>query len=78
MTLRVLVAGTGFAGKGHTAAFRAAGAPVVGMVGRTDHVVAEVTSALAIPYGGTDWGAALADLKPDIVAIATPGGVHDG
>ena len=75
-TFRVLIAGTGFAGKGHTAAFRGAGADVVGMVGRTDHVVRDVASQLAIPYHGTDWHAALADLKPDIVSIATPGGAH--
>lgn len=74
--MRVLVAGTGFAGKGHTAAFRAAGCQIVGMVGRTDHVVTDVTQALAIPYGGTDWTSALQDLNPDIVSIATPGGAH--
>ncbi|MEP3296974.1 MAG: Gfo/Idh/MocA family oxidoreductase [Pseudoruegeria sp.] len=74
--LRVLVAGTGFAGKGHTQAFRAAGAEVVGIVGRTDHVVRDVSTDLEIAYGGTDWATALTDLKPDIVSIATPGGVH--
>jgi predicted dehydrogenase len=74
--MKVLVAGTGFAGKGHTAAFRAAGCEVVGMVGRTDHVVRDVVADLAIPYAGTDWAAALADLKPDVVSIATPGGAH--
>lgn len=74
--MKVLVAGTGFAGKGHTAAFRAAGCEVVGMVGRTDHVLRDVADELTIPYAGTDWAAALADLKPDIVSIATPGGAH--
>lgn len=76
--LKVLIAGTGFAGKGHAAAFRSVGADVVGMVGRTDHVVRDVAEELAIPYQGTDWAAALADLKPDIVSIATPGGAHFG
>lgn len=74
--LKVLVAGTGFAGQGHTEAFRAAGAEVVGMVGRTEHVVDEISNKLGIPYGGTDWAAALSTLQPDIVAIATPGGAH--
>ncbi|WP_380055522.1 Gfo/Idh/MocA family protein [Falsihalocynthiibacter sp. SS001] len=74
--LKVLVAGTGFAGKGHTAAFRAAGTEVVGMVGRTEHVVREVAADLNILYAGTDWEAALAELRPDIVSIATPGGAH--
>ena len=75
-TLRTLIAGTGFAGKGHTAAFRAVGTKVVGMVGRTDHVVRDVAQDLDIPYASTDWAAALAELKPDIVSIATPGGAH--
>ncbi len=74
--LKTLVAGTGFAGKGHTAAFRAAGTEVVGIVGRTDHVVRDVAAKLEIPYAGTDWAAALAELTSDIVSIATPGGAH--
>ncbi|MDV7144829.1 Gfo/Idh/MocA family oxidoreductase [Tropicimonas sp. TH_r6] len=72
----VLIAGTGFAGEGHTDAFRGAGAEVVGMVGRTPHVVAEVAERLSIPYSGTDWQAALDACRPDIVSIATPGGAH--
>jgi predicted dehydrogenase len=75
--LRVLIAGTGFAGKGHATAFRAAGAEIVGIVGRTEHVVKDVAQEISIPYAGTDWAAALATLKPDIVSIATPGGAHD-
>lgn len=73
---KVLVHGTGFAGEGHAAAFRAAGAEVVGMVGRTDHVVRDVARKLGIAYAGTDWAAALKDCDPDIVSIATPGGAH--
>lgn len=74
--LKVLIAGTGFAGQGHAQAFRAAGAEIVGMVGRTDHVVTEVAAQMGIPYAGTDWQAALDTCKPDIVSIATPGGAH--
>ena len=74
--LNVLVHGTGFAGQGHTEAFRFAGADVVGMVGRTESVVRHVTADMNIPYGGTDWAQALIDCKPDIVSIATPGGAH--
>ena len=73
---RVLVCGTGFAGQGHTEAFRYAGAEVVGMVGRTGSVVKEVTEKMAIPYAGTDWQQALVDCQPDIVSIGTPGGAH--
>lgn len=74
--MKVLVAGTGFAGEGHAAAFRAAGAEVVGMVGRTDHVVRDVAARLSIPFAGKDWAAALDHCAPDIVSIATPGGAH--
>ncbi|MEP1444867.1 MAG: Gfo/Idh/MocA family oxidoreductase [Paraglaciecola sp.] len=75
--IRVLVQGTGFAGQGHTAAFRDMGAEVVGIVGRTESVVQQVAKELNIPYAGTDWKQALIDCKPDVVSIATPGGVHE-
>ena len=74
--LRVLVSGTGFAGQGHTDAFRAVGAEVVGMVGRTASVVKEIAEKKGIPYSGTDWQQALNDCQPDIVSIGTPGGAH--
>ena len=74
--LKVLVHGTGFAGQGHTDAFRYAGAEVVGMVGRTESVVKEVAEKMGIPYAGTDWQQALIDCQPDIVSIGTPGGAH--
>ncbi|MCL9776854.1 Gfo/Idh/MocA family protein [Vibrio methylphosphonaticus] len=76
MKKTVLVFGTGFAGQGHAKAFRDAGAEVVGIVGRTEHVVTEVAEKMAIPYSGTNWGLALEICKPDIVSIATPGGAH--
>ena len=74
--LNVLIFGTGFAGQGHADAFRAAGAEVVGIVGRTDHVVRDVAEKIGVPYSGTDWQQALDACKPDIVSIATPGGAH--
>ena len=74
--LKVLIAGTGFAGEGHADAFRAAGAEVVGIVGRTPKVVQDVAAKLGIPYAGTDWQEALTACRPDIVSIATPGGAH--
>ncbi len=76
MSLTGLVLGTGFAGQGHTAALRSAGVEVVGMVGRTPEVLAQVATDLEIPHTSTDWGQALSDLSPDIVAIGTPGGAH--
>jgi predicted dehydrogenase len=75
-TIKVLVHGTGFAGQGHTEAFRYAGADVVGIVGRTKSVVEKVAKDMNIPYTGTDWQQALIDCQPDIVSIGTPGGAH--
>jgi predicted dehydrogenase len=74
--LKVLIAGTGFAGQGHADAFRAAGTDVVGIVGRTPHVVQDVAAKMGIPFAGCDWQEALDACKPDIVSIATPGGAH--
>ena len=74
--LKVLVHGTGFAGQGHTDAFRNVGTEVVGMVGRTESVVEEVSKKMGIPYAGTDWQKALDECQPDIVSIGTPGGAH--
>ena len=74
--LKVLVHGTGFAGQGHSEAFRYAGAEVVGMVGRTESVVHQVAKDLNIPYSGTDWAAAIKECQPDVASIATPGGAH--
>jgi len=74
--LKVLVYGTGFAGQGHVDAFRAAGATVVGVVGRTAEVVADVAKNKDIPFHSTDWQQALAVCQPDVVSIGTPGGAH--
>lgn len=73
---RVLILGTGFAGQGHAEAFRTAGAEIVGIVGRTEHVVIDIAKKLEIPYASTNWTEALSRLKPDIVSIGTPGGAH--
>jgi len=74
--LKVLVHGTGFAGQGHTEAFRYAGAEVVGIVGRTESVVHQVAKDFNIPYSGTDWAAAIKECEPDVASIGTPGGAH--
>jgi predicted dehydrogenase len=75
-TLRALVLGSGFAGEGHTLALQDAGVEVVGMAGRTRHVVEAMAASLGIPNVYTDWRAAMDELKPDIVAVGTPGGAH--
>ena len=74
--LKVLVHGTGFAGQGHTEAFRSVGAEVVGMVGRTESVLSKIAKKMEIPYTSSNWEQALKDCQPDIVSIGTPGGVH--
>ena len=74
--LKVLVHGTGFAGQGHSEAFRFAGTEVVGMVGRTESVTKQVAADMGIPYASTDWAEGLKACQPDIVSIATPGGAH--
>lgn len=74
--VKVLIHGTGFAGQGHAEAFRYANAEIVGIVGRTPHVVEDVAKQMNIPYFGTDWAQALEDCQPDAVSIGTPGGAH--
>lgn len=76
--LKALISGTGFAGQGHAEAFRAVGAEIVGIVGRTPKRVSEVAKKMNIPYFGSDWQKALRDCQPDIVSIGTPGGAHYG
>lgn len=73
---KVLVVGSGYAGRGHAEAFRYVGAEVVGMVGRTAEVVKTVASEMGISHAGTSLTEALEACRPDIVAIATPGGAH--
>ncbi|MFN8490766.1 MAG: Gfo/Idh/MocA family oxidoreductase [Caldilineaceae bacterium] len=76
MTLRAIVIGAGWAGEGHSKALRSAGVEVVALCGRTP----EPAHALAQKFGITavrlDWRAALPDVQPDIVAVATPGHLH--
>ena len=74
--LRALILGSGFAGQGHALALRDTGVEIVGMAGRTRDVVEQVAASLDISYASTDWKQALAELQPDIVAVATPGGAH--
>lgn len=74
--LRALILGSGFAGQGHAMALRDNGVEIVGMASRTQTVVEQIASDMNIPYASTNWQQALIDLKPDIVAVGTPGGAH--
>jgi len=74
--LRAVVLGAGFAGQGHAHALRDCGVDVVAITGRTESVLQTVAQKLGIPKAATDWRAAIAEVRPDIVAVATPGGTH--
>src|SRR5687768_16525255 len=74
--LRAMVVGAGFAGQGHARALRFCGVEIVAIAGRTENVVQQVAASLQIPLPTTDWRRTLQELRPDIVAVATPGGTH--
>ena len=74
--LRALILGSGYAGEGHTLALRRAGVDVVAMAGRTESAVVAAAERLDILRHGTDWRQMITDLRPDIVAVGTPGGAH--
>jgi predicted dehydrogenase len=74
--LRAIVFGAGYAGQGHTLALRLAGIDVVGMASRTAAVGARTAASLNIPHYSADWRGMIAELRPQVVAIATPGGTH--
>src|SRR5262249_11904912 len=74
--LRALVLGAGYAGQGHAQALRLAGVEIAAMASRTADVGAKVAASMQIPRCGSDWRGLLIELKPDIVAVGTPGGTH--
>ena len=75
-SIRAMILGSGYAGEGHTLALQRAGVDVVAMASRTLAVCQQMAAKLNIPQAGTDWRSMLAEIKPDIVAVGTPGGVH--
>lgn len=58
-------------------ALQRAGVEVVAMVSRNADVCAKMATSLGIARHGTDWRRMLADVHPDIVAVATPAGGRD-
>lgn len=76
MSLTAMVLGAGSAGEGHTIALQQAGVEVTAIASRTEAVVRKVADGLGIRVASTDWRKTLAELKPDIVAVATPGDTH--
>ncbi|HEX2517176.1 MAG TPA: Gfo/Idh/MocA family oxidoreductase [Chloroflexota bacterium] len=75
-TLRAVVVGAGFAGEGHTLALRDAGVDVVAICARTAEVVQAVAGRLGVPEASTDWQQTLRQVRPEIVAVATPGSLR--
>ncbi len=71
-SLRAVVIGAGWAGEGHTRALQFCGVDVVGICARDKPIVADVAQRLGIPHAYDDWRRALDELRPDIVALATP------
>jgi predicted dehydrogenase len=71
-----MIFGSGFAGQGHALALRDCGVEIVAMASRTREVVEKVAAELEISVASTDWRATLREIRPDIVAIGTPGGTH--
>ena len=76
--LKALTLGSGFAGQGHSEAFRFHRVEVAGMASRTKSVVEHVAKKMDIPYASEDWRQALDEIEPDIVLVGTPGGAHFG
>ena len=74
--LTASILGAGFAAEGHTIALKAAGVDVVAMASRTAESGQRAASRLGIPHFQTDWQSLLREQPTDIVAVATPGGVH--
>lgn len=74
--LRAVVVGAGWAGEGHTKALQSTGVKVEAICARRAQVVEAVAKGLGVPTASTDWRATVQDLRPDIVAVATPGGLR--
>ncbi len=74
--LRAVVIGAGFAGEGHTIALRENGVAVEAICARTASAVQATAERLGVPRASTDWRAAIDEIRPEIVSVATPAGAH--
>ena len=71
--LTAVIVGAGWAGEGHTKALEHYGVKVVAICARKPDVVQKVALKLGIPEASIDWRETISRIKPDIVAIGTPG-----
>ena len=77
MKRRVLILGTSFGGRVQAPAFsRHPGFEVVGMAGTDAARTKSIADELGVPRASADWRALLAELRPDLVSIATPVDLH--
>lgn len=73
--LRVVVVGTGMIAAVHVRAARAAGAEVLGVLGRNPERSAQVAAQLDVPTGYASLDDVIAD-RPDVVHVCTPNDQH--
>ncbi|MFJ3382410.1 Gfo/Idh/MocA family protein [Curtobacterium sp. NPDC090217] len=73
--LRVVVVGTGMIAAVHVRAARAAGADVLGVLGRNAERSAQVAAQLDLPKGYGSLDEVIAD-RPDVVHVCTPNDQH--
>jgi predicted dehydrogenase len=71
-----MVVGAGFAGEGHTIALREYGVEIEALCARTPSAVQAMAEKLGVPRASVDWRQTLDEIKPEIVAVATPAGAH--
>jgi predicted dehydrogenase len=76
MTMCAIVIGTGWAGEGHVRGLQEAGVEVVALCGRSAEPAHALARRCGIPEVRLDWHQALAELRPDLVSIATTAGPH--
>ena len=74
--LRAVVVGAGWAGEGHTKALQWCGVEVVAICARRPDVVRQVADRLGVAEASADWRETIERLEPDIVSLATPGGLR--
>ncbi|OII37084.1 oxidoreductase [Curtobacterium sp. MMLR14_010] len=73
--LRVVVVGTGMIAAVHVRAARAAGAEVLGVLGRTPERSVQVAAQLDVPTGYASLDDVITD-RPDVVHVCTPNDQH--
>jgi predicted dehydrogenase len=74
--LRGIVIGTGWAGEGYVTALRQAEVEIVALCGRSPEPTRAMGARLGVADVRLDWRAAIDDLLPDIVVVATPAEPH--